>query len=63
LSEIFLQYPDLLGVKHLMEIFGVGKNTIYRKIRDGEFGKPIKMGKGFKIPKQFVWNKFIEQYK
>jgi len=62
MSEQFEQYPDLLDTKHLMEIFGVGKNTIYKKIKDGEFGTPIKMGKGFKIPKLYIWNKFIEQY-
>ena len=56
------KYPDLLSVKDLMEIFGVSKNTIYKEIQDGKFGRPIQIGRAFKIPKMYIWNKFFENY-
>ena len=57
------KYPDLLSVTDLMEIFGVSKNTIYKEIQDGKFGQPIQIGRAFRIPRMYIWNKFFANYK
>jgi len=57
------KYKDLLSVNDLMEIFGVSKQTIYKNIKDGKFGTPIKIGRAFKIPRLYIWNKFFVNYK
>jgi predicted DNA-binding transcriptional regulator AlpA len=56
------KYRDLLSVHDLMEIFGVSKQTIYKEIKQGKFGTPICIGRAFKIPRMFVWNKFFAMY-
>ena len=56
------EYRDLLSVDDLMKIFGVGKNTIYKEIRNGKFGNPIQIGRAFKVPKMFILEKFFENY-
>ena len=55
-------YRDLLTVDDLAQIFNVSRKTIYKEIRDGKFGKPIKIGRSFKIPKIFVISRFITDY-
>ena len=62
LSKDFNQYPDLLTVQHLMEIFNVSKNTIYKEIKAGKFGQPIQIGRALKIPRMYVWNKYFQNY-
>ena len=57
------KYPDLLSVQHLTEIFNVSKNTIYKEIKAGKFGTPIQIGRALKVPRMFVYNKFIQNYK
>jgi len=56
------KYKDLLSVKDLTEIFGVSKQTIYKNIKDGEFGTPLKIGRAYKIPRIYIWNKFFANY-
>ena len=56
------KYHDLLSVEDLMEIFAVSKNTIYKEIKAGKFGKPICIGRAFKIPRLYIYNKFIMNY-
>jgi len=55
-------YKDLLSVQDLMEIFGVSKQTIYKNIKAGKFGKPIQIGRAFKIPRMYVWEKYFHRY-
>ena len=57
------KYPDLLSVNHLMEIFGVSQQTIYKEIKIGKFGTPIQIGRAFKIPRIYVWENFFANYK
>ena len=57
------KYPDLLSVQHLAEIFNVSRNTIYKEIKAGKFGTPIQIGRALKVPRMYVWNKFIQDYK
>ena len=56
------EYRDLLSVDDLSEIFGVSKNTIYKSIQNGDFGKPIRIGRAYKVPRVFIINKFINEY-
>lgn len=50
---MFNSYPDILSVKQLCEILGIGKNTAYRLLQSGEI-KSIKIGKVYKIPKKYL---------
>jgi predicted DNA-binding transcriptional regulator AlpA len=45
-----------------MEIFSVSKNTIYKEIKQGTFGTPITIGRSFKIPRMYIWNKYFVNY-
>jgi predicted DNA-binding transcriptional regulator AlpA len=56
------KYRDLLSVADLIDIFGVSKQTIYRELHDGAFGEPIRMGRAYKVPKMYVYNKFFRNY-
>ena len=47
-------YGDLLNVKDLASIFSVSEQTIYKEIKDGKFGKPIQIGRVYKIPKIYI---------
>ena len=53
-SAILSGYGDLLNVKDLASIFSVSEQTIYKEIKDGKFGKPIQIGRVFKIPKIYI---------
>jgi len=56
------KYRDLLTVEDLTEIFGASKQTIYKEIKQGKFGKPIRIGRAYKVPKMYVLNKFFIRY-
>ena len=56
------KYNDLLSVQYLMEIFSVSKATIYKEIRVGTFGTPICIGRAYKIPRKYIWDKFFKNY-
>jgi len=55
-------YGDLLTVTDLSNFLGISKQTIYKEIKDGKFGKPIKFGREFRIPKVFIVEKFIQRH-
>jgi excisionase family DNA binding protein len=48
-----------LSAEDLSKILRVSKQTIYKEIRNGKFGKPIKFGREYRIPKIFVVEKFF----
>jgi predicted DNA-binding transcriptional regulator AlpA len=50
-SFVLKDYADLLSVDDLVKIFGVSKQTIYKELQAGKFGKPIRIGRAIKIPK------------
>ena len=56
------KYNDLLSVRDLMKIFDVSKATIYKEIKQGKFGTPICIGRSFKIPRIYIYNKFFANY-
>jgi len=56
------EYKDLLSVQDLMQIFSVSKTTIYREMKNGKFDKPICIGRAFKIPRAYIWDKYFKNY-
>ena len=56
------EYKDLLSVQDLIQIFGVSKATIYKEIKQGKFGTPICIGRSFRIPRIYIYNKFFANY-
>jgi len=44
---------DILSVKELCKVLGIGKNTAYRLLQSGAL-KSVRIGKVYKIPKDFV---------
>ena len=48
-------YKEILTVKDLCEILGIGKNTAYNLLKSGEI-RSVKIGKIYKIPKDFLIN-------
>ena len=53
------EYKDLLSTKDLSAIFGVSKQTVYRELREGKFGKPIQIGRAYKIPKVYILQRYF----
>ena len=44
---------DILSVKELCKVLGIGKNMAYRLLQSGAL-KSVRIGKVYKIPKDFV---------
>ncbi len=47
------KYNDVLAVKELCEILGIGKNTAYRLLQSGEIPS-VRIGNQYKIPKCYL---------
>jgi len=56
------QYGDLLTVKDLSEFLGVSKQTVYKEMKAGKFGPQIKFGRGFRIPKIYIAQRYLAGY-
>ena len=52
-------YRDLLSVEDLSAIFEVSKQTIYKEIKNGKFGNPIRIGRSYKIPKIHIVQRYF----
>ena len=61
-QPLLVGYRDLLSVTDLSKIFEVSKQTIYKEIKDGKFGEPIKIGRTYKIPKIYVAQRYFYCY-
>ena len=59
-EQMFASYPDVVDIKNLCEMLGVGKKTAYQLLHDGKI-KYFKIGRGFRIPKQSVIEFFSEK--
>ena len=53
LKKIFSNYPDVISIPDLMKMLNIGRNTAYRLLQNGKL-KSIKIGKQYRIPKQFI---------
>lgn len=47
------KYNDILTVEELCEVLRIGKNTAYHLLKTGTI-KSVKIGKIYKIPKQYI---------
>jgi len=56
------KYGDLLSAKELSEIMGISKQTTYKEIKKGTFGKPWIIGREYRIPKIYIVEKFLDGY-
>jgi predicted DNA-binding transcriptional regulator AlpA len=56
------EYRDLLSAADLSEIFAVSIGTIYKEMRNGKFGTPIKIGRAYKIPKIYIIERYFGNY-
>ena len=52
-EDCLRKYDDILTVTELMDYLAIGKNTAYNLIREGKI-KSFRIGKNYKIPKQYV---------
>lgn len=52
-KEIFSEYSDIVTVDEVMKMLRLGKNTVYKLLKDGEIMN-AKVGARYIIPKQSV---------
>lgn len=53
MNDMFVEYPDLIDVDMLCSMLDVGKNTVYKLLRENEI-KSFQIGRAYKIPKRNV---------
>ena len=58
-NDLLLEYGDLLSADELAKIFRVSKQTIYKEIKAGKFGKPIQIGRAYLIPKIYILKEYF----
>lgn len=59
---ILENYGDLLNTRNLSELLGVSVQTVYKEIRNGKFGEPIKFGREYRVPKKYIYDNYIHQH-
>jgi excisionase family DNA binding protein len=52
-KSLFKNYPDIVGIKELMQMLGIGKNLAYELIKTKQI-KYKKVGREIKIQKRAV---------
>lgn len=52
-SKIFSEYSDIVTVDEVMKMLRLGKNTVYKLLKDDEIIN-VKVGARYVIPKQSV---------
>ncbi|MCL2621234.1 MAG: helix-turn-helix domain-containing protein [Defluviitaleaceae bacterium] len=55
-------FGDLLSPHDLSVFLGVSKQTVYKEIKDGKFGAPIKFGRSYRIPKVYIQQRYLVGY-
>ena len=55
-------YKDLLTARDISEIFGISLQAVYKEIHGGKFGKPLKFGREFRIPKVYIQQRYFGGY-
>jgi len=56
-------YKDLLSANDLSELLGLSKQTIYKEIRNGKFGEPLKFGREYRIPRIYIQQRYLGGYR
>jgi len=52
-------YGDLMTANDLSAYLGISKQTVYKEIRDGKFGTPLKFGREYRIPKIYIMQQYL----
>jgi len=52
---LFKNYPDVVNVSQLQQMLGIGKNNVYKLLKENKI-KHRKWGKKYIIPKIYVIN-------
>lgn len=52
-ESMFADYPDIVGIRQLMEMLQIGQVLAYKLIKNGDI-KSRKVGREYKIPKQNI---------
>ena len=52
-ETLFAEYPDVVEVEDLQKMLRLGRNAIYRILKEGKI-KTIKIGKRYIVPKRSV---------
>ena len=52
-SRYIDEYSDVLTPEEVMSILGIGRNSVYKLLKSKEL-KSIKIGKLYKIPKNYL---------
>ena len=55
-------YGDLLKISEVAEVLRISKQTVYKEIKMGKFGSPIKFGREFRIPKIYITQRYLSGY-
>ena len=50
---MFADYPDVVLVDDLTRMLGIGRNSAYKLVKDGEIGS-FKVGRNYRIPKHYI---------
>jgi len=59
-NSLLTEYKDLLSVQDLTAIFNVSKQTIYKEMKAGKFGTPIRIGRAYKIPRIRILQQYFQ---
>jgi len=55
-------YRDFLKVSEVAELLRISKQTVYKEIKMGKFGEPIKFGRELRIPKVYITQRYLTGY-
>ena len=61
-NVMFVGYPDIVNVKQLQEMLGIGITLAYRLLNDNKI-KAFKIGREYKIPKVNIIAYLLQQNK
>ncbi len=53
MEAMFVDYPDIVGIRQLMEMLQIGQVLAYKLIKNGDI-KSRKVGREYKIPKKNI---------
>ena len=53
METMFVDYPDIVGIRQLMEMLQIGQVLAYKLIKNGDI-KSRKVGREYKIPKKNI---------
>jgi len=58
-SSLLEHYGDLMSVRDLASFLGVSRQTVYGELRSGKFGRPLKFGREYRVPKAYIQQRYF----